>query len=444
MKKIVLVFLILTLTPGFGQCWRSVATGYANVYAIADNGTLWAWGKNTNGELGDGTNVNRNRPVQVGTASNWKEVFAGMDGINAFALAIKTDGTLWTWGSNNRGQLGDGTTVSKNYPVQVGTDTDWKTAAAGLNHSIAIKENGTLWGWGCSERFALIGFPSGENVLLPEQRSTDTDWVQASAHDRVTVAVKANNTVWGWGYNRNNMLGVPNGATLGGDVRYPAQKIFGTNIKRTSTGDRSSIDIKTNNILANPGDPLDQNPLYVLDADVGYNTTGIIKPNQTLWFDGKILGSLSQLTVSLTQLGTATNWNAVSVGNQCAAALNANGEIWTWGANFHGGLGNGTSGVGFDSTTLVMVACPGVLNTETPDLELALQYYPNPVENIFTLTSALPIDRLVIVDALGRECYKQTFNDTEIAVDMNAFANGLYVVQAFSGDSRSTVKIVKK
>jgi len=441
-KKILLLFFVLLVMPGFAQCWKSVSVGYANAFAIADNGTLWAWGKNTNGELGDGTNVNKNIPVQVGTANDWKEVFAGMDGIYAFTLAVKTDGTLWAWGSNNRGQLGDGTAISKNYPVQVGTDTDWKTAAAGLNHSIAIKLNGTLWGWGCSEHFALIGFPSGEDVLVPEQRSTDTDWVQVSAHDRVTVAVKANNTVWGWGYNRNNMLEVPSGATLGGDTRYPAQKIFGTNIRKTTTGDRTSIDIKTNNILANSGDPLDHNPLYVLDADVGYNTTAILKPNHTLWYEGKVLGSLSQVTVGLTQLGTAANWTAVSVGNQCAAALNADGEIWTWGANFHGGLGNGTSGVGFDSTTLVKVSCPSLLGADQFP-ELSFQLYPNPAKSTVKLQSDVVIDRLIITDVLGKEYFNQRFNSSTIDVDISLFAKGLYIVQAFSGQSRNHVKMLK-
>ncbi|MCY1480801.1 Regulator of chromosome condensation (RCC1) repeat protein [compost metagenome] len=444
MKKTLLVLaFMLVVTSSFGQCWKSVAVGYANITAIAADGTLWAWGKNSNGELGDGTNVLKNSPVQIGTANDWKEVFAGMDGIYAFNLAIKTDGTLWAWGSNNRGQLGDGTTTSRNYPMQIGTDTDWKTAAAGLNHSIAIKENGTLWGWGCSEHFVLIGFPSGLNVLVPEQISPDTDWVQASAHDRVTVAVKTNHTVWGWGWNRNNMLNAPAGATIAGDVQYPAQKVLGTNIQYTSTGNSSSYDVKTNGILANSGDPLDHNPFYVNVADVGNNTLGIIKPNGTLWFEGTVLGTTSQTSVALTQLGTANNWVSVSVGSQCAAALNSNGELWTWGSNFHGGLGIGVNSTASSSTVPVLVPCPNVLDIPQQDSKVALQLYPNPVQNTLHVVSDSPIDRLVIIDALGKELYNQTFNTTAITIDSSQLGSGLYMVKVFSGTKQRQAKLVK-
>lgn len=445
MKKALLIFTIaLIATPSFGQCWRSVAVGYANISAIAQNGTLWSWGKNTNGELGDGTNTLKNSPVQIGTASNWKEVFAGMDGIYAFTLAIKTDGTLWAWGSNNRGQLGDGTTVSKNYPVQIGTDTDWKTAATGLNHSVAIKENGTLWGWGCSERFALIGFPSGPNVLVPEQISPDTDWVQASAHDRVTVAVKTNHTVWGWGWNKNNMLNAPAGATIAGDVQNPAQKVLGTNIKYTTTGNSSSLDVKTNTILANSGDPLDQNPMYVNDADVGNNTLGIIKSNNTLWFEGTVLGTTSQISLPLTQLGTANNWISVRVGSQCAAALNTSGEIWAWGSNFHGELGIGVNSTASSSTVPVLVPCPSaLLGIPQQDSKLSLQLYPNPVQDLFHLESDSAIDRLVIIDALGKELYNQAFNTTKMTIDIGPFGSGLYIIKVFSGSKQDQIKIIK-
>ena len=222
MKKsiLLLVFVLTVNTTAFSQCWNTISAGYSHMLAIAGNGTLWAWGKNTHGELGDGTNVNKNLPVQIGSDTNWKEVSTGMAGIYAHTLAVKTDGTLWAWGSNNNGQLGDGTMVDKNYPVQIGSDTDWKTITAGFNHSFAIKNNGTLWGWGNSGQFALIGFPSGVNVLTPEQRNTDTNWLKASAGDRVTLAIKTNGTVWGWGYNQGNMLTVFTGT----NIQYPTQR----------------------------------------------------------------------------------------------------------------------------------------------------------------------------------------------------------------------------
>ena len=441
MKKRILLFcfILVTTIPTFGQCWESVAVGYANVFAIADNGTLWAWGKNTFGELGDGTNVLKNSPVQIGTDTNWKEVSPSMDGIYSFTLAVKTDGTLWSWGSNNRGQLGDGTIVFRNYPMQVGTDTDWNTVAAGLSHSIAIKQNGTLWGWGNSERFSLIGFPSGPNVLVPEQRSPDTDWKEASAHDRVTVAVKTNNTVWGWGWNQNDMLNAPAGATIAGDVQYPVQKIVGTNVKHTRTGNKRSMDIKTNN---NVGPNYD--PYYVRDADTGVNTSAYIRfDNNTLWYGGIMLGSTNPNNQPLTQLGTATNWVAVSMGSQCAAAINSNGEIWTWGSNFHGGLGIGVNSTASSLTVPVLVPCPSVLSTLDYDAKNVLKLYPNPVQNTFTLSSDFTIDRLIIVDIMGKELFNQPFATNVVNVDVTSFSKGLYIVHAFSGGNQSQIKFVK-
>jgi alpha-tubulin suppressor-like RCC1 family protein len=443
-KNILILFLFFVIsTPAFSQCWKSVSAGYAHILAIAENGTLWGWGKNTNGELGDGTNANKNVPVQIGIANNWKEVSTSLDGIYAFTLAVKTDGTLWAWGSNNRGQLGDGTMISKNYPIQIGTDTDWKTVATGLSHSIAIKENGTLWGWGCSERFALIGFPSGPNVLVPEQRSTDTDWVQASAHDRVTVAVKANHTVWGWGWNRNDMLNVPYGATIANDVQYPTQKMDGTNVRHTSTGDRRSLDIKTNNALAIPGNPNQTNPLFVRDIDTGGSTNVYIRlDNSTLWYSGIILGGSTQVPQS-GQLGTANNWKSVSVGNQCAAAINNNGEIWVWGWNTHGQMGNGINGTGTGSTVPILVTCPSALSTSEHDSKATLLFYPNPVQDILTIESNSSVDRLVIIDFLGKEIINQNFNDKTISIDVSQFSKGLYFVRVFSGTNQSQIKFIK-
>ena len=97
-----------------------MAAGDDHTVAVKTDGTLWAWGSTT-GQLGDGTTTDRSSPVQVGTATNWASVAAGND----HTVAVKTDGTLWAWGDNDSGQLGDGTTTNRSSPVQVGTATNW-------------------------------------------------------------------------------------------------------------------------------------------------------------------------------------------------------------------------------------------------------------------------------------------------------------------------------
>ena len=124
--------------------WSSVSAGYYHTIAIKTDGTLWAWGFNNYGQLGDGTTTNRSSPTQIGSGTNWSSVSAG----GYHTVAIKTDGTLWVWGNNGNGKLGDGTTTDRYSPVQIGSGTNWSSVSTGGHHTIAIKTDGTLWAWG--------------------------------------------------------------------------------------------------------------------------------------------------------------------------------------------------------------------------------------------------------------------------------------------------------
>jgi alpha-tubulin suppressor-like RCC1 family protein len=113
--------------------WAQISSGFASVTAaIKTNGTLWAWGRNNNGQLALGDVTNRDSPVQVGALTNWAKVVAASG-------AIKTDGTLWAWGQNYAGGLGDNTTANKSSPVQVGSLTTWLQVSAGrTNNTLAL------------------------------------------------------------------------------------------------------------------------------------------------------------------------------------------------------------------------------------------------------------------------------------------------------------------
>ena len=132
-----------TLTDWSNTGNYKIAAGGLSANAIKTDGTLWAWGSNVFGQLGDGTTVNKSSPVQVGTLTSWSQVSAG----SSRALAIKTDGTLWAWGAGASGQLGDGTTVNRSSPVQIGTLTNWSQVSSGSINGYAIKTDGTLWSW---------------------------------------------------------------------------------------------------------------------------------------------------------------------------------------------------------------------------------------------------------------------------------------------------------
>lgn len=175
--------------------------------AVRANGTLWAWGSGLSGQLGDGTIVSKSSPTQIGALSDWSKVSAGSSAVNNFhSLAVKTDGTLWAWGSGLLGRLGDGTVVSKSSPIQIGALNNWSMVSAGGSFSLAVKTNGTLWAWGEGASGRL-----GDNTTIskssPVQIGALSDWAQVDAAINHSLAVKTNGTLWAWGLNTDGRLG---------------------------------------------------------------------------------------------------------------------------------------------------------------------------------------------------------------------------------------------
>lgn len=154
---------------------KYIATSPYVYSAITEDGSLWTWGRNTDGQLGDGTNIDKYYPIKIGNTGEWKTVTCDND----CTFAIKTDGTLWAWGDNSQGFLGDGTTISHNTPVQIGSDSDW----ADISYdrlTLALKKDGTLWAWGWNY-YAGIGNGTLQDVLNPIQIGKDNDWVSAKS-----------------------------------------------------------------------------------------------------------------------------------------------------------------------------------------------------------------------------------------------------------------------
>jgi alpha-tubulin suppressor-like RCC1 family protein len=166
--------------------WLKVSAAVRFTAAIKTDGTLWAWGYNNSGQLGDGTVINRSSPVQVGALTTWYQVSAGV--ALAHIASIKTDGTLWTWGRNVEGQLGDGTVINRSSPVQIGALTNWAKVAVGRTHTASIKTDGTMWAWGNNEFGGL-----GQNNIIyrssPVQIGALTNWAQLAAGNGNTLAL---------------------------------------------------------------------------------------------------------------------------------------------------------------------------------------------------------------------------------------------------------------
>lgn len=128
-----------------------IAAGYAHTAALKSDGTVWTWGNNRYGQLGDGTTIDRTTPIQVKGLTDVIAIAADSPSKSVFTghtVALKSDGTVWTWGWNAGGQLGDGTTIGRTTPVQVKNLTDVVAIAAGQGHTVALKRDGTVWAWG--------------------------------------------------------------------------------------------------------------------------------------------------------------------------------------------------------------------------------------------------------------------------------------------------------
>jgi alpha-tubulin suppressor-like RCC1 family protein len=222
--------------------WNLVSCGYYSMGAIKTDGTLWAWGRNDNGQLGLNDLVLRSSPTQIGSGTTWSQVSATGGG---FWLATKTDGTLWAWGQNNYGQLGQNSTVNRSSPVQVGSGTTWSKVSASLltGNGSAIKTDGTLWTWG-QGNYGQLGISDLNYKSSPVQVGSGTTWSLISASNYAFAATKTDGTLWTWGRNNSGNLGL-NDAVW----RSSPTQVAGTTWSKISLGTYEISAIKTNGTL---------------------------------------------------------------------------------------------------------------------------------------------------------------------------------------------------
>jgi len=282
---------------GSDNDWKYVAAGFFSSYGIKNDGSLWAWGNNVVGELGDGTYEHKYIPTRIGNDNDWMMVDAnGSVFINegGHVIALKTNGTLWAWGRNGHGQLGDGTTINKIIPIQIGTSNDWKYVSAGTTHNLAIKNDGTLWAWG-SNIAGQLGDGTTISKLIPTKIGTSNDWKIVKAHLDFSLGIKNDGTLWAWGHNGQRTLG------------------DGTNIDKL-------IPTQIGN---------DNNWIHITSGGDGYTKTSAgIKSDGTLWTWGNQqhgqlgngLTSLAYVSVP-TKVGNDYKWSTVVGGAPFMAGL---------------------------------------------------------------------------------------------------------------------------
>jgi alpha-tubulin suppressor-like RCC1 family protein len=194
----------VSVVGGFTD-WCQVSAGSYHSLGVRANGTAWAWGVNSSGNLGDGTTTNRSSPVSVvGGFTDWCQVSAG----DSHSLGVRTNGTVWAWGCNGQGRLGDGTTTSRTSPVSVvGGFIDWCQVSAGNTHSLGVRQNGTAWAWGLNINGRLGDGTTTSTSSPVSVVGGFTDWCQVSAGGSHSLGVRTNGTVWAWGNNGSGRLG---------------------------------------------------------------------------------------------------------------------------------------------------------------------------------------------------------------------------------------------
>jgi alpha-tubulin suppressor-like RCC1 family protein len=200
---------------------QSIAARDLHSMTLKDDGTVWAWGFNRAGQLGDGTTTDSSTPVQVTDSNDPSGYLSGVQAIAAgsfHSLALKNDGTVWAWGGNFAGQLGNGTTTDSSTPVQVGNLDRVKAIAAGWYYSLALKNDGTVWAWGSntSGQARLISGQLGRDEITDSSTPIEVGGLPGgveliAAGGYHSLALKDDGTVWAWGLNIVGLLG--NGTT---------------------------------------------------------------------------------------------------------------------------------------------------------------------------------------------------------------------------------------
>lgn len=307
---------------GLGGATAVDAGGNHNLALKA--GAVWSWGQNDKGQLGDGTTLTRLSPVQVLSISTATKIAAGQD----FSLALLANGTVVSWGGNGFGQLGNGTATASSTPVQVSGLTNVVSIAAGDFHALAIKNDGTIWTWGYNA-YGQLGNGTMDNSSTPVQvlglLSTPVQVAGGSTHSAVRFS---NGQVWCWGNNENGQLG---------DGMSPAPSL--TPVQATGVSNVTQI-------------------------AVGKNHTVVVQSNGTVWSwgtnaSGELGNGTTNEAASPVQVSGLTTAVAVGAGGSFSLAALADGTARSWGSNAQGQLGNGNN-----TSSLVPVTVSGLTYVE--------------------------------------------------------------------------------
>ena len=311
-----------------GTTWDAnigTQSNYASLI-VKTNGTLWGWGGNQSGILGQNQNENDSNniyssPIQI-PGTTWKQVSGGVRA----AWAVKTDGTLWTWGSNDKGKLAqnnnEGAYEGYSSPVQI-PGTTWQYLSQSgqktdSRHAFATKTDGTLWTWGLNQQGEC-----GHNTSAPDtwtgisspKQLPGTTWATVTGNFFSATAIKTDGTLWAWGNNDAGQLGQNNKTKRSSPPQIPGSTWSFVE------GGSCAIGTKTDGTLWMWG----QNEIGALGQN---NRTDYSSPTQ-----------IPGTTWKITAWGASTRGGEYTSSDQSSAAIKTDGTLWAWGHNTYGQLG---------------------------------------------------------------------------------------------------------
>jgi alpha-tubulin suppressor-like RCC1 family protein len=294
---------------GITQPLISAAMGEGHGLAVINSGQVYTWGDNYFGQLGDGTTASHDTPAILTGLTGIIQVAAG----DGHSLALKSDGTVWAWGGNQSGQLGDGTTVNRSAPVQIPGLANIVQVVAGARHSAALDKNGAVWVWGSNEFGQLGGGAAIANSSTPIALTglgTTSSVSKLVSGRQFLLALKVDGTVWAWGDNHAGQLGVGTTST----VTLPQLNPTLSGIKALAAGSDHAVALDGNGTV------------WVWGA----NDSGQLG-------NGTNVASATPVSLGLTGV------QAVAAGYDQVVVINSAGALEAWGLNTFGQLGNSTA-----------------------------------------------------------------------------------------------------
>ncbi|WP_294818225.1 T9SS type A sorting domain-containing protein [uncultured Flavobacterium sp.] len=448
MNRLILLLISMSCTIVSAQCFEKVASGFDHNLAIKQDGTLWSWGSNDAYQLGDPSIEGSDYPMQI-HSSGWTDIAGGAN----HSLGIK-DGKLYSWGNDQYEQLGNGSNVGQHYPQQIGADTNWKQVTAGMWHSAAIKTDGTLWTWGSNWYGSLgLGWDVTYEAPAPQQVGTDTNWKYVSGTYTHCVAVKTDGTLWAWG----NAQGVGGNSGLGSS---PVQA-DGNNWKIAEAGQNFIVAIKNDGTLWVWGGLFGTNTFSQVGFATDWATISVNKGSTNQGYNryflltttnGKLYSWGSDNYEQLgngpgiqdnsvpTQIGTDMTWTSTTATTWGSFAIKADGTFWVWGRTCMDLNDNCASNT--PVALPVQYSC-SVLSVNDDHQGKRFLIYPNPVKAILNLdlNNDIVIDEITITDITGKSVIEHLKNSRQINVE--CLTQGVYFIKVHAGEKEWRQKFIK-